>query len=141
MDANQKRTLHLISKLVLNLANGIQFGEKEAFMLPLNTFIIPERKEKAVQFLQSLTVIPQLPLLLFLILNSCFILKGCGSDEHTKRETTRHRRDEAVGNEMYSEGSGFKYGSALGQGNTKSSFGTSPFPFPFLSLFLSHPKY
>ena len=56
MDANQKRTLHLISKLVLNLANGIQFGEKEAFMLPLNTFIIPERKEKAVQFLQALTV-------------------------------------------------------------------------------------
>lgn len=55
-DVNSKRTLGIICKVVLNLANGIPFGEKEAYMLPLNAFFTPQRKELAIQFLHSLTV-------------------------------------------------------------------------------------
>jgi len=34
-----KRQLILIAKVLQNLANGVKFGQKEAFMIPLNDFI------------------------------------------------------------------------------------------------------
>ena len=35
-----RRSLVLISKILQNLSNGLQFGKKESYMLPFNEFII-----------------------------------------------------------------------------------------------------
>jgi hypothetical protein len=39
-----RRTLVLIGKVLQNLANRRRFGSKEAFMAPLNTFIVNNEK-------------------------------------------------------------------------------------------------
>jgi len=53
---SDRRTVSLISKLVLNLMNGIHFGEKESAMVPLNPFITPQRRDSIIQFFHHLTV-------------------------------------------------------------------------------------
>ena len=53
---SDRRTVSLISKLVLNLMNGIHFGEKESAMVPLNPFITPQRRDSVIQFFHHLTV-------------------------------------------------------------------------------------
>ena len=39
-----KRSLTLVAKALQNLANLVEFGEKEAYMVFLNTFIIDNKK-------------------------------------------------------------------------------------------------
>jgi neurofibromin 1 len=34
-----RRTLVLISKVIQNVANEVEFGDKEAYMMPMNSFI------------------------------------------------------------------------------------------------------
>lgn len=41
---NQKKTLLYISKILQNCANNVEFGGKEAFMAPANSFILANRK-------------------------------------------------------------------------------------------------
>eukprot|EP01130_Rhizamoeba_saxonica_P002723 TRINITY_DN12488_c0_g1_i1.p1 TRINITY_DN12488_c0_g1~~TRINITY_DN12488_c0_g1_i1.p1 ORF type:complete len:579 (+),score=135.12 TRINITY_DN12488_c0_g1_i1:1-1737(+) len=54
--SNSRRALILISKLLQNLANSVEFdGKKEPYMLPLNRFIV-NNKLKAYQLLDSLSV-------------------------------------------------------------------------------------
>jgi hypothetical protein len=49
------RTLMLLSKILQNLANGVQFGQKEEFMKSSNTYL--EKKEKEVyKYLLSIIV-------------------------------------------------------------------------------------
>lgn len=53
-----RRTLILISKVIQNLANELEFGDKEAYMMPMNVFIqqnIPRMKE----FLTNLSAVVQ----------------------------------------------------------------------------------
>jgi len=57
-----RRTLILISKVIQNLANELEFGDKEAYMMPMNVFIqqnIPRMKE----FLTNLSAVPTTRLL------------------------------------------------------------------------------
>lgn len=42
--------------MIINLVNDVEFGEKEAFMEPLNTFLSSKNKEVVQQFMQSLVV-------------------------------------------------------------------------------------
>jgi neurofibromin 1 len=37
---NQSRTLLLVAKVLMNMANGVLFGAKEQFMMPLNEFLV-----------------------------------------------------------------------------------------------------
>ncbi|KAL6046142.1 GTPaseactivator protein for Ras-like GTPase [Balamuthia mandrillaris] len=50
---NMQRLLILISKVLQNLANGVQFGEKESFMTKMNEFI-KTNESKMESFLQHL---------------------------------------------------------------------------------------
>ncbi len=50
------RTLLLVSKMVNNLMNEVAFGDKEPFMLPLNSFLNHQNKEAVQRFVQNLTV-------------------------------------------------------------------------------------
>lgn len=49
------RTLLLVSKMVNNLMNEVAFGDKEPFMLPLNSFLNHQNKEAVQRFVQNLT--------------------------------------------------------------------------------------
>jgi hypothetical protein len=50
------RTLLLVSKMVNNLMNEVAFGDKEPFMVPLNSFLNHQNKEAVQRFVQNLTV-------------------------------------------------------------------------------------
>jgi len=54
-----RRNLTLIAKLMQNLANNSAFGEKEAFMAPLNEFL-KDSKSKMNDFLEQLTRVQSL---------------------------------------------------------------------------------
>eukprot|EP01137_Pigoraptor_chileana_P018881 Opistho-2@79062 len=41
---NARRTLILSTKVLQNLANGVEYGSKEAFMVPFNKFIVDKRQ-------------------------------------------------------------------------------------------------
>eukprot|EP00009_Paramoeba_aestuarina_P005955 CAMPEP_0201507994 /NCGR_PEP_ID=MMETSP0161_2-20130828/1471_1 /ASSEMBLY_ACC=CAM_ASM_000251 /TAXON_ID=180227 /ORGANISM="Neoparamoeba aestuarina, Strain SoJaBio B1-5/56/2" /LENGTH=627 /DNA_ID=CAMNT_0047902501 /DNA_START=52 /DNA_END=1935 /DNA_ORIENTATION=- len=58
MPAGAKRALLLISKTLMNLSNGVKFGKKENFMIPMNDFI--EGNEVAIRkFFDSLILKPE----------------------------------------------------------------------------------
>eukprot|EP01126_Amoeba_proteus_P063478 TRINITY_DN8751_c0_g1_i6.p1 TRINITY_DN8751_c0_g1~~TRINITY_DN8751_c0_g1_i6.p1 ORF type:complete len:512 (-),score=99.69 TRINITY_DN8751_c0_g1_i6:384-1919(-) len=52
------RNLILVGKIIQNLANGILFGEKETYMIPLNSFLANNR-ERCNEFLDSLLIEPE----------------------------------------------------------------------------------
>jgi len=54
----ERRGLILISKSIQNLSNGVQFGPKEAFMFPMNQFII-ENLHRVKRFLEEVSTYPQ----------------------------------------------------------------------------------
>tara|TARA_R110002050_G_scaffold97842_5_gene203301 strand:+ start:149 stop:568 length:420 start_codon:yes stop_codon:yes gene_type:complete len=47
----------LVSKAIQNLSNGVQFGAKEAFMMPMNEFIV-RNLHQTRQFLEQLSALP-----------------------------------------------------------------------------------
>lgn len=49
------RTFTLIAKTIQNLANLVEFGDKEPYMKPMNSLII-ENKEKMKNFLTNISV-------------------------------------------------------------------------------------
>jgi hypothetical protein len=51
-----QRTLMLITKLLNNLMNNVEFGEKESYMTSLNPFISPDNLLLVQQFMQELVV-------------------------------------------------------------------------------------
>lgn len=55
LSKDQRRNLVLICKVLQNLSNNIEFGNKEAFMIPLNEFIINYRP-RMVSLLKNLAV-------------------------------------------------------------------------------------
>eukprot|EP01087_Luapelamoeba_hula_P020362 TRINITY_DN6943_c0_g1_i1.p1 TRINITY_DN6943_c0_g1~~TRINITY_DN6943_c0_g1_i1.p1 ORF type:complete len:748 (+),score=151.95 TRINITY_DN6943_c0_g1_i1:566-2809(+) len=56
--ANAQRSLMLISKIIVNMANNICFGEKEAYMTPLNEFML-QNQPRMQAFLSSLVIVPK----------------------------------------------------------------------------------
>ena len=54
----ERRGLILISKSIQNLSNGVQFGPKEAFMFPMNQFII-DNLQRVKRFLEEISTYPQ----------------------------------------------------------------------------------
>ena len=55
-DESSKRTLTLVAKTLQNLANLVEFGEKESYMIFLNTFILDHRK-KFKRFVDEICVL------------------------------------------------------------------------------------
>eukprot|EP00003_Mantamonas_plastica_P026561 TRINITY_DN5474_c0_g2_i3.p4 TRINITY_DN5474_c0_g2~~TRINITY_DN5474_c0_g2_i3.p4 ORF type:complete len:126 (-),score=47.36 TRINITY_DN5474_c0_g2_i3:742-1119(-) len=53
-----RRSLGLVTKIIQNLANGVYFGEKEAFMVPANVFV-ERNQEKLEDFFRELTKEPE----------------------------------------------------------------------------------
>jgi neurofibromin 1 len=51
-----RRTLMLITKLLNNLMNNVEFGEKESYMTSLNAFISPDNLLLVQQFMLELVV-------------------------------------------------------------------------------------
>eukprot|EP01103_Thecamoeba_quadrilineata_P000018 TRINITY_DN10010_c0_g1_i1.p1 TRINITY_DN10010_c0_g1~~TRINITY_DN10010_c0_g1_i1.p1 ORF type:complete len:470 (+),score=90.50 TRINITY_DN10010_c0_g1_i1:123-1532(+) len=51
-----RRSLILVSKLLQSLTNGVPFGDKEAYMIPLNNFIF-EHMPSVTQFFEALTAV------------------------------------------------------------------------------------
>eukprot|EP00762_Andalucia_godoyi_P004394 ANDGO_08134.mRNA.1 GTPase-activating protein len=56
LTANQRKSLLMVAKVVQNLSNGVFFGEKEEFMVPLNAFLTSYRP-KFEAFLKSVCTI------------------------------------------------------------------------------------
>ena len=56
LNPQQRRSLILISKVLQNLANGVRFGNKEAFMTPANSFL-EENETLMISYLESLQAI------------------------------------------------------------------------------------
>jgi hypothetical protein len=54
----ERRGLILISKAIQNLSNGVQFGNKEAFMMPMNEFIV-QNLHPTKKFLEVIATSPQ----------------------------------------------------------------------------------
>mmetsp|Transcript_13750 Transcript_13750/g.39113 ORF Transcript_13750/g.39113 Transcript_13750/m.39113 type:complete len:661 (-) Transcript_13750:66-2048(-) len=54
----ERRGLILVSKGIQNLSNGVQFGAKEAFMMPMNEFII-RNLHQTRQFLEQVASLPE----------------------------------------------------------------------------------
>jgi hypothetical protein len=52
---NIRRGLVALSKVIQNLANGIEFRQSEPHMQPFNSFII-ENRDRIAEFFDSLTV-------------------------------------------------------------------------------------
>jgi hypothetical protein len=52
----QHRVLMLVSKCVYSLMNGISFGEKEAYMAPMNAFLSPQNRALVQNFMRELVV-------------------------------------------------------------------------------------
>lgn len=52
VDPRKRRNLTLITKIIQNISNQVDFGAKEAYMIPLNAFI-QKYKSKSEQFLLS----------------------------------------------------------------------------------------
>lgn len=97
-----RRQLVLVSKMLQNLANKVQFGGKEEFMAPLNPFII-DNAENLEKFYLKLTVkntsspdvdVPQDPLF-----NSCAFLHNHCESIRAHLETTL--RQDPEGEEIY----------------------------------------
>lgn len=59
LSSKLRRTLILISKCLQNLANGVDFSSKEAFMQPMNNFV-HSNTEKLHLFLDEISNIPEL---------------------------------------------------------------------------------
>ena len=42
LDRDSRRSLTLVAKVLQNVSNGVEFGKKEVFMIPLNSFILKQ---------------------------------------------------------------------------------------------------
>jgi len=58
LDSDTRRPLILISKSIQNLSNEVLFGNKEAFMLPVNAFI-EKNIERLRAYFDEITTVPQ----------------------------------------------------------------------------------
>ena len=58
MSPTARRNLTLITKMLQNVANGVLFGAKEEYMIPLNSFV-EDNKETMRQFLVKLAADPE----------------------------------------------------------------------------------
>lgn len=58
VDSKLRRTLTMISKLIQNLASGVNFGTKESYMTEMNSFL-SDNDEKCKTFLQGLATKPE----------------------------------------------------------------------------------
>ncbi len=57
LNGKTRRTLILISKVIQNLANGVEFeGQKEPYMMPLNTIVL-QYTENMTQFEDDIAVL------------------------------------------------------------------------------------
>jgi len=54
------RTLTLVAKTILNLGNLVEFGQKEAFMNPMNELIV-KNIDKMKKFLDTIATLPSEP--------------------------------------------------------------------------------
>jgi neurofibromin 1 len=68
VDQNLRRALILISKSLQNLANGLDFGNKEPYMQDMNNFI-NENKTTVEAFFDSLAVRLSSPFTLLLLIS------------------------------------------------------------------------
>ena len=50
-----RRCFTLIAKALQNLSNGVQFGQKEQFLLDLNEAFIDPNKEGVINFFESMS--------------------------------------------------------------------------------------
>eukprot|EP01114_Cavostelium_apophysatum_P012697 TRINITY_DN2900_c0_g1_i3.p1 TRINITY_DN2900_c0_g1~~TRINITY_DN2900_c0_g1_i3.p1 ORF type:complete len:791 (-),score=205.27 TRINITY_DN2900_c0_g1_i3:16-2388(-) len=56
-DSETQRQLLLVAKVLQNLSNGVQFGRKEEYMAPLNSFI-QDNGPKMQKFFDEVTILP-----------------------------------------------------------------------------------
>jgi len=57
-DSETQRQLLLVAKVLQNLSNNVQFGKKEEYMTPLNSFI-EDNSNKMLEFLDKISVLPE----------------------------------------------------------------------------------
>lgn len=56
-NANSRRLLTLVAKVIQNLSNDVNFGSKESYMMKLNDFIVANRPKLAEYYEKLLVII------------------------------------------------------------------------------------